>query len=185
MGLEVVVNEILARGSEEESRIVREAEAERARVLEGARQEAERIQRRKADETRVRLEALRREVRSASEFEVRRRLLTVQRELSEDFRARILRALADLSQAEREKILTPLVRRCLEELPQGRVSARADDLVFLAKASGYDKGREILGAGGLRVESPDATVVLDYRFETLLEQHWKDLLSRTRELLEA
>jgi len=183
MGLEVVVNEILARASEEEQRVLREAESERQKLLDAAEGEADEIRARALRDTRSKLDALRREATSASEFEVRRRLLNVQRELTEDFRARILKALSDLSKAERERMLVPLMKRAQKDLPKGRAHARKEDLPLLTKA-GYEKGHELTGAGGFQIESEDGTVLLDHRFETMLEGAWKDIQQETRKLFE-
>jgi len=182
MGLEVVVNEILARASEEEQRILREAESERQKILDAAEGEADEVRARSLQDTRAKIEALQREQRSAAEFEVRRRLLQAQRELTEDLRKRVLAALADLSKTEREKIYSRLLKKAQKDLPKGRIHARKEDLPILTK--NYEKGRELDAVGGFQVESEDGTILLDYRFESLLDGAWKDILAETRKLIE-
>lgn len=183
MGLEVVLNEILARGAEEEQKILRQAETEKQRILDAAEGEADGLRAKALQDTRGKLDALRREQQSASEFEVRRRLLTAQRELTDDFRARILHALSTMKDADRQKLLAPLVKKAQRELPKGRIHARTEDLAFLATGN-YTRGRELQTAGGFQVESEDGTLLLDYRLETLLEGSWKDILGQTRQLFE-
>lgn len=183
MGLEVVLNEILATGSEEEQKILRQANAERQRLVDAAEGEADEIRAKAFQDTRAKLDALRREQTSASEFEVRRRLLTTQRELAEDFRGRVLAALGALNEKDRHKILDALVKKAQKDLPKGHVHARKEDLAHLVKA-GWDKGHAIDGVGGFQVESPDGTVLLDYRFETLLETAWPEIQRETNKLFQ-
>lgn len=185
MGLEVVLNEILARGAEEERTILQQAEAEKRKLLDAAEGEADEIRARALQETRNRVEALAREQRSAAEFEVRRRYLTAQRELAEDFRGRVLAELAKLAKPRREKLLTALAQQVAKDIPKGMVHAPKDDMAILAKvAPNWGKGEATTGAGGFQVESQDRTVVVDQRFETRLESLWKDLQAQTRELFE-
>jgi vacuolar-type H+-ATPase subunit E/Vma4 len=184
MGLETVLNEILARSSEQEQAILRQAESERQRLLDAAEGEADEIRARILQETRSRVDALRREQQSAAEFEARRRLLAAQRGLAEDFRKRVLATLADLPAKDLDRVHTTLAKRAQAELPQGRIHARKEHLAALVKATGYDKGDAIECAGGFRVESPDGSTILDYRFETLFEAVWPQILHETRTLFE-
>ncbi len=185
MGLDVVLNEILTRGADEAQKVVRNAEAERQRVLDAAEGEADEQRARTLQETRLQLDAMRREHQSASEFEVRRRLLTTQRELNEDFRRRVLEALRSLPKNDREKTLSKLVKLAQLDAPKGTVHANREDLAFLTSASGYKRGQDLQIVGGFQVESEDGTVLLDYRFETLLENAWKDMLAESQKLFEA
>lgn len=184
MGLEVVVNEILARGNEEETSVLKQADQERQRLLDQAEGEADEIRARALQAARQRVDAMRREHESASEFEVRRRILTTQRQLTEDFRRRMLDALRNLGDQQRHDLLAPLVAKAHKDLPKGKIHARSDDMEFLSEASDYKKGRTIDAVGGFQVESTDGRVLLDSRFETLLERSWKDVLSQTKDLFE-
>lgn len=184
MGLETVLNELQTRGSEDEQKILRQAEAERQKIVDAAEGEADELRAKKLQETRHRIDALRREQTSAAEFEVRRRILTTQSELTQDFRKRLLEALHKLPKAEREKILGLLVKRVQKELPKGRFHSLAEDQAYIAKASGYAAGKEIQAAGGFQVESEDGDVLYDLRFETLLDAAWKDILAQTQTLFE-
>lgn len=184
MGLEVVVNEILARGAEEEQKILQAAQDEARRLVEAAEGEADELRAQRLQEMRTQIEALRREARSSAEFEVRRRLLTTQRELAEDFRRRVLEALQNLPKADTERLLTALLKEAQHALPAGRLHAPKGVLAWASQASKYEPGRELAALGGFQVESPDGTVLLDYRYETLLENAWKSILSESRSLFE-
>lgn len=183
MGLEVVLNQILAAGAKEESDLLEQAQFEREQVLGEARARADQVRRRGETHLQARAEALQREMMSAAEFEARRRILVARRELSENFRKRVLEAVAKLPDAKNQTLLLKLAERAKSELPKGVVHARQADLPTLTKA-GFKPGRETTGAGGFQVESPDESVVLDFRYETLLENTWKELLSQHHSLFE-
>lgn len=183
MGLEVVLNQILARGAEEESGILGQARTQAdLTVSEGRARASELLAHRKAL-TEQRVEALRRELLSAAEFAARRHLLVVRRELGEDFRRRVLQAVSKLSPERNKALLSKLVERAKGELPQGVVHARKEDLPTLVTGS-HHKGRELPIAGGFQLESNDGTVLLDNRYETLLENQWRQILGEAQPLFE-
>lgn len=183
MGLEVVLNQILARGAEEENGILGQAREEADRIVSDARARASDLLQRRKALTEQRADALRRELFSAAEFEARRHLLVVRRELSEDFRRRVLQALSKLPAARNQAMLAKLLERSKRDLPQGVVHARREDLAALASGA-YQKGRELAMAGGFQLESRDGTILLDCRFETLLENQWRQILTEAQPLFE-
>lgn len=183
MGLDAVVNEILGQGKQEEEDILKQADKEAEAILQDARRKAEEVQQKRRREAEQRKEALEREILGASEFEARRSYLSVKRELLQDFRQRVLDGLADLPKERNQAILEKLVAQAQGELDQGRIHSRKEDLEFLAKER-YDKGDAIDCAGGFIVESPEGDVQLDYRFETLLDDAWKQVLVKTSDMFE-
>ena len=160
-----------------------EADREAKAILGEATKEAEAIAQRRAKETQVRIEALRREILGASEFEARRKLLAVKRELSEEFRRRVLARLAQLPEERNRKLLEKLASTAKKEIPKGKVHARKKDLDPLT-ATGYDAGDSVSGSGGFIVESASGDVLLDYRFDVLLDEAWKQILAENQELFE-
>jgi V/A-type H+/Na+-transporting ATPase subunit E len=183
MGLEVVLNEILAEGQKEQSQILADAKAQAAKIAGEAETEAAGIKARIAKETSARIEALRNEILGASEFEARRNFLSTKRELLSDLRARVLEALSKLPAERNKAILTKLATAARKELPKGTVHARQADLEILAK-DGYTKGKATTGAGGFVIESADGQILLDLRFETLLDDVWKQILIDSASLFE-
>lgn len=183
MGLDAVVDEILAQGKQEQEEILRKADQEADEIRQDAERKAKEAKQKRQREADQRKQALEREILGASEFEARRSYLSVQRELLTDFRARVLDGLSELPQDRNAAILKKLVAKAKEELPEGRVHARTQDLDFLT-GQGFDKGDAIDCAGGFLLESPDGDVQLDYRFETLLDDEWKQILVKTHDLFE-
>jgi V/A-type H+-transporting ATPase subunit E len=183
MGLETVLDEIRQKGQQQEAQILQEAKAEAARITGQAEEEATKAAALRAQETEARAQAMEREIIGASEFEARRRNLSVQRELAGDLRDRILRALSDLPAAKNEEILTTLVQRARKDILKGTVHARKADLPILEKL-GYTKGEARAMAGGFIVEDVGGDVLLDLRFEVLLDDAWKQILVQNQGLFE-
>lgn len=184
MGLEVVLNQIQTAGQKEESDILEQANFEKERILADAQKRIDELKHQAQQRTESRLEALRRELLSAAEFESRRRILVARRELAEDFRKRVHDAVASLSAPKNHAILDKLAEKAAAELPKGTVHSKRNDQGVLTKA-GFKAGRELNGLGGFQVESADHAVVLDYTYETLLDNVWKQILSEHQSLFEA
>ena len=49
--------------------------------------------------------------------------------------------------------------------------------------SNFEMGEDISGLGGFILESKDGSVVLDYRFDSLLEDAWKSSISAVNKVL--
>lgn len=183
MGLETVLDEIREKGQQQETQILKEAKAEAEQITKQAQEAATKAAAQRKKDAEARSQALEREMVGASEFEARRRLLSVQRELAGDFRQRILAALAEFPAARTEEILKTLVERARKDIPKGTVHARKQDLSILEKL-GYTKGQAREMAGGFIVEGPGGHVLLDLRFEVLLDDAWKQILVENQDLFE-
>lgn len=184
MGLEVVLNQIQTAGQKEESDILEQANFEKDRILADAQKRIEELRHQAQQRTDSRLEALRRELLSAAEFESRRRLLVARRELAEDFRKRVQDAIAALSGPKNHALVAKLAEKAAAELPKGTVHSKRNDQGVLTKA-GFKAGPETTGLGGFQVESADQSIILDYRYETLLDNAWRQILSEHQSLFEA
>jgi V/A-type H+/Na+-transporting ATPase subunit E len=183
MGLEVVLNQIVAAGQKEESDILEQAQFERDRILADARAKADEIRQKGHAHATARLEALRRELLSAAEFEARRRSLVAKRELAEDFHKRVLASLGKLPTQRNAALLDRLSKKAQQEIPKGTMHGRKAEIAGLAKTN-YKPGRDLEGAGGFQIESTDGSVILDMRYETLLENVWKQILTENQALFE-
>ena len=49
--------------------------------------------------------------------------------------------------------------------------------------SNFEMGKDIPGLGGFVLESKDGSVVLDYRFDSLLEDAWKSCMASVNKVL--
>jgi len=125
MGLETVIEDVLARGRSEAEEIRRATAAERERILQDARAEgakllAQRDQQAKGAAERARIQALAR-----AELESKKIVLSAQKELLDQVYAAVLDKLARL--AESEGLVQSLLRAHEEEWRNGKVYCNARD----------------------------------------------------------
>jgi len=182
MALDAVITEILDEGRKRAQELLREAEREaqalRADVEKRVAQERERtLGQAKKEAERHRVQELAR-----AEFESKKRVLDAQKALWDELHGKVVEALRALPQDRTQRVLRGLVKKAKAVLPQGVVFARAADQ-WLANESGYKWGGAREMVGGFVVESPNGEVVLDYRFETQLEDMWKDLMREESQAL--
>src|SRR2546426_8224998 len=96
MGLEQVVEEVLARGRAEASEIRKAAEAEREKVLQEARAEGAKLLAIREQEARIAAERARIQELARVELESKRTVLAAQKEVLDEVYSRALQRLAEL-----------------------------------------------------------------------------------------
>lgn len=175
MALDVVLNEILDQGRHRANDLLREAERE-AKALRDDVEKRVAVEREKTlghakkDAERIRVQELAR-----AEFEAKKKVLDAQRALWDELHGKAVDALRTLPADRNHRILKGLAKKAKAILPDGVVYARDADRAFAAEA-GYSWGGARDMVGGFQVESVDGSVLLDYRYESLLEDMWKDLM---------
>ncbi len=172
MGLESVIEEILARGQAESEEIRRGAQAERERVLQEARAEGAKLFARREQEARLAAERTRIQDLARAELESKKIVLNAQKEVLDQVHAKVLEGLASAQDA------APLLRRLLDanasEWRSGKVYSNAKDAAAVRAVVTSNFGGTIDCVGGFVVESLDGTRKTDLRFETLLQDIWRD-----------
>ncbi len=172
MGLESVIGEILARGQAESEEIRRGAQAERERLLQEARAEGAELFARREQEARMAADRIRVQDLARAELESKKTVLTAQKEVLDAVRAKVLEALAS------GRGTGPILRRLLDanaaDWRAGKVYSNARDAAAVRAVVGASFGGTIDCVGGLVIESLDGTRKTDLRYETLLEDVWRD-----------
>ncbi len=176
MGLEVVVNEIIEEGRKEADRIEREGLQEAKAVLEDARSKAEAILDERDALARREAQRLQEQETARMEFEAKRRVLTMKRDLWQRLKKETLETLSGLDEQTRKGYLQTLIENAQQEIPQGVVHVRKEDEKLVPRDSGYDVKADLEALGGAVVEDPAGAVSLDLRFETLLDDLWPSVL---------
>ncbi len=84
----------------------------------------------------------------------------------------------------RSRALKMLLARAREELgPEGKIRPAKQDRPALAKLEGQEHDRDISALGGFLAQSANGKLVLDLRFDKILEDIWKDSQSEVADLL--
>jgi len=180
MGLEVVIEEIRDRGKREADQIRSETQAEVSSILHDAQERAERIKLGvDQDVERQRTHIMGQEV-SAANLVVKRQLLNTQKELLDQVYAAALSTIAKLPEDFHREAMKTLLRKALQEIPDGIVRCAPRDREALSRIlsedpsfSGYTKGNPVEIDGGVIIESRDGTLQIDFSYKTTLNDIWE------------
>ena len=82
----------------------------------------------------------------------------------------------------REDILQGVVERVESHTEEMIMRPVEIDRKYLS-TSNFEMGKDISGLGGFVLESKDGSVVLDYRFDSLLEVAWKSSMASVNKVL--
>lgn len=176
MGLEVVVNEIIEQGRSKAQAIEKEGLQEAKEILSDAKARAEKtLAERQAaaerDAGRIRVQETAR-----AEFEAKKEVLYAKRALLVRLKEEALEGLRTASADQRKAWLSKLVKKAEAQIPEGIVHVRSEDKDLVAGLTDLKVEGDLDAAGGLVVDSADGTMSIDYRFESLLEDAWPEVL---------
>jgi len=181
MGLETVIEEILARGREEADAIRKSAEAERERILLEARAEGAKLLVAKEQEARVAAERARIQDLARAELESKRTILAAQKQVLDEVYSRALQRFESLP--DRDAIVRALLNANASEWRAGKVYANPRDADTVRSIVGPNYAGTIEALGGVVIESADGTRKTDLRFETLFADVWRDSIREVAEIL--
>jgi V/A-type H+-transporting ATPase subunit E len=181
MGLETVIEDVLAQGRSEAEEIRRATSAERERILREARDEGAKLLARREQEARQAAERLRVQALARAELESKKIVLSAQKELLDQVYAAVLEKLPHL--AESEGLLRSLLQAHADEWRTGKVSCSPRDADLVRSIVGKSFGGTIECVGGVVIDSADGSRRTDLRFETLLADVWRDSIREVAEVL--
>lgn len=190
MGLEVVVDEIKAKGDREAARIKSEAEAEAKTIVADATKRAEEI--RIAAEADAALQADRIMIRevAAANLVVKRDQLNAQKELLDKVYSQAANEIANLPSAVHVKAVRSLLKDAVKQIKEGTVYANSRDeeavkaaLTELKTLSGFTFGGTSDINGGVIVQSADGQLTLDLSYQTFMDEVWESSLKDASEIL--
>lgn len=176
MALDQVVEQILAEGRAEAQSIEDAAASEAEAVLAEARSEAQRGAQAITHEGATRADAQARRIHAASKLDAKKARLAAQADVLATVRTRVEDKLAKLPAKDRADLLRALVKgsAVVETLGSGaRAWGRKDDRDAITSL-GLAFAGETQCLGGLIVESADGTQREDLRFESILDEVWRD-----------
>lgn len=181
MGLETVIEDVLARGRSEVEEIRRATLAERERMLRDARGEGAKMLATREHEGRQAAERARVQARARAELESKKTVLSSQKELLDQVYAAVLEKLSRT--ADSGALLRSLLQSNAAEWRNGKVYSHARDADTVRSIVGSSFGGTIECAGGVVIESADGSHRTDLRYETLLADIWRDSIREVAEVL--
>jgi V/A-type H+-transporting ATPase subunit E len=181
MGLEKVIERIEKEGEDKITGILQDAEKQAALLLQNAQQRIDELSVKQRQDAEKHMSALKMQERSSIEIEAKKVRLNMEKEILHTTYEDCLTALQSLPH---EKILSSLLKRVREELPDAAYlysSKRDETLIRSLSKIPYDDSIECIG--GIVVENTDKTLKLDYRYETIAETVWDHSLKEIAEKL--
>lgn len=176
MGLEQVVADVQRATETKAQSIVEDAKAEAAKLLDAARSDVDAYTNRVMARAQQDADQEHARIVSAAEFEARKMVLTKENDLRAKLRSAIVDGLAKLDAGVRKDHLAKLVQTAQATISSGTLFVTASDADQLPADHGYTVDASLKAAGGLIVESEDRELRLDLRYETLLDDTWRDVL---------
>lgn len=172
MGLETVIEEVLARGRAEADQIRSTAGLERERLLQEERAEGAKLLVMREQEARVAADRARIQDLARAELESKKTVLAAQKEILDLVYQRALQGLATMG--DREGIVRALLDANVAEWRAGKVSASPRDADSVRAIVGPNFAGTIDCVGGVVIESGDGSRRTDLRFEALFADVWRD-----------
>ena len=173
--------------------IITQAEARAKSILEGAKAEAKSIHEealRRAAETTAKVEQkatkdseqISTEVVAAAKQANQKRALVARKEELDITWDSVKDEVSSPDLDGREDILQGLIDGVESQTREMILRPVKLDREYLS-TSNFEMGEDISGLGGFILESKDGSVVLDYRFDSLLEDAWKSSMSAVNKVL--
>jgi V/A-type H+-transporting ATPase subunit E len=180
MGLEVVVQDVLARGEEEADRIKQEGTDEANAIIAGAENTARQILKEKREQAIEQIDRRKNREISSANLDVKRAILNAKKELLDGVYDEAIEVLASLPESERETIIKKLLESQTEST---RVFSNKNDEALVRRISSLEYGGTIRCSGGIMLENEDGTVIRDLTFDTLLRDVREKSLKQLLEIL--
>ena len=182
MSLETLAAEIRKQAQEEAGAILDEAKTEAKRIEEEASSDATQTSSMATSKAERESEQISIElVASARQANQKRALIARREELELTWEA-AKEEVSSPKLAGRKKILDSLVKEASDTKSDVVMRPVKTDRPALSK-SGFKMGEDIEGLGGFVLESKDGSTMLDFRFDMMLEEAWKNTLGEINEIL--
>src|SRR3989442_2513207 len=172
MVLESFVEDVLDRGRSEVEELRQGAWAERDRILQNARAEGAKLLEIREQEARQAAGRLQVQALARAELEGKKIVLSAEKELLDEVYTKVLEKLAVLEDGA--AILQSLLKAHAADWRTGKVYCNEKDANAVRAVVGTSFGGTIDCVGGLVIESGDGTHRIDLRDETLLADVWRD-----------
>jgi V/A-type H+/Na+-transporting ATPase subunit E len=183
MGLEKVIDEILAAGEERRRKILEEGDAERQRILSSAKAEAESVRKERIKESEQRTSMTKQQSLSSAELEAKKRLLKEQNALLIQAKGEVLKSLSALADDARKDILGKLSKIAAKQLSKGVIHCRKEDEKIISVPPGFKKATDLKASGGILAESEEGDYRMDLTFEVLLDDIWNKDVRKVYEIM--
>ncbi|HIH45294.1 MAG TPA: V-type ATP synthase subunit E [Candidatus Methanoperedenaceae archaeon] len=181
MGLEEIVKDIADKGKSEADRVNEETARSVKSILDEAESQVATLAAKKKEEVARDVERLKKQEMSSANLEVKRVILNARKDVLDAAFAETRSRLANLPPERNVVILQSLLKLCQEH---SRVYSSEKDATLIRKiAPDIMLAGTIDCIGGIIIESADATVRLDYTYDTMIKGLFEQSQKKISELL--
>jgi V/A-type H+/Na+-transporting ATPase subunit E len=183
MGMERVIDEILAAGEERRRIISEEGNAERQRIVSSAKAEAESVRKERIKEIEQRTSLAKQQSLSSAELEAKKRLLKEQNALLIKAKGEVLKSLSALDADARKNLLGKLSKIAAKQLSKGVIHCRKEDEKVIGVPPGFKKVADLKASGGILAETEEGDYRMDLTFDVLLDDVWSRDVQKVYEIM--
>ncbi len=180
MGLEVVVNDVLAKGESEAQQTTREGQEEADAIIAQAERDAQALLAEMRDQTIDQIDRRKKREAASAHLEVKRLILNTKKQLLDELYVDAIKALTQLPESDREEIIKNLLKSS-----EGftRVYSNAQDEPLVRRNTALQYGGTISCTGGVLLENEDGTIVRDLTFDAMLDDVREGSIKKVTEIL--
>ena len=165
MGFDQLESAVLQKSKKDADKIISDAEARKKQILDEAKAEVSEMKKRSEDDLRQLIDMMEKKEIAQSQLEVKKMLLMTRKELIDRAFSEALKKIGrDLGKQESKVLLAKLLKKAEKEIDVGKVYCSKKDTELLKESAPGDM------SGGLIAESKDGRTMVDYSFETRLEE---------------
>lgn len=183
MSLENVLNEIHSQGQKEIANIFAEGKQEAERIMAEAKEKLKKIEAAKKKETDDKIKQLRIQELSIAELDAKKNVLNMQKGLLDKLRKEVLQKLKEMPADKNQQFLAKLIERSKIEFESGKVYCNSNDERYVKANAPFTFGGTINCIGGILVENDDGSINMDFRYESILDDIWKDVMKDVSKVL--
>jgi len=164
MGFKELEKTVFDKAEKKSDSIIREAEAKAKEIQLEANKENQLRQKKADEETRQLIEQIKKREIASGRLDAKKALLLTKKDLIEGVFSDVRTNLAKkMSKSDKKQILQKLNQKAASEIDVGSIYCNRADATLLKNATVQDM------LGGLIAESKDKTTIVDYSFDTMID----------------
>ncbi|PLW80829.1 hypothetical protein C0585_00565 [Candidatus Woesearchaeota archaeon] len=167
MALEDVKKEIIAKAEKEVKAILSEAKAKEKEVLAKASEDMDLLKITKSAETKATIDALHKREISTANLNAKKIVMATKKEVLDQAFDTAIESIRKLSDAKKKTLLKKILDKASKEIDVEYIYCNSKDVKLITAGKQKILAKDIIG--GLILESKDRSIVLDYSFDTMIE----------------
>lgn len=167
MGLEDVTNEIVDKAKEESKLLIKEARKKEAEIAMQINLSLNKIENQKIDELKNTIESMKRKEISQANLKSKKELMGAKKEILDESFKKATETIASMSDKKRKDLLNNILEKASKEIKVEYIYCNSEDIKLIKSGNHKVLAKKMLG--GLILTSKDKSIVLDYSYDTMVD----------------